>query len=126
MKLAVPRYAGSLLFGLLLASVTVLALLPKPPAAAGLGWDKLNHVLAFVALGQSARWAWPTARWGGWGSALLGYGLLLELAQGWMPPREADALDLLADALGLLLVVLLNRRRATGPAPRATPPDRPR
>lgn len=130
MKLSVPRNAGSLLFGLLLASVTVLALLPKAPAAATFGWDKLNHLAAFIALGASARWAWPQARWRSWWAGLLAYGVLLELAQGLTPTRQGEALDVLADAAGLLVVFALSLslswRRAAGPVPRATPPDPPR
>ena len=127
MKLSVPRTAGSLLFGLLLASITVLAVLPKPPAAASLGWDKLNHLAAFVALGLSARWAWPQARWRHWWAGLLAYGVVLELLQGLTPTRHAEAADVLADALGLLPVWLaLSWRRARDRVLHAIRPTPPR
>ena len=31
-----------------------LALVPQPPRALSTGWDKLNHLLAFAALGAAA------------------------------------------------------------------------
>lgn len=86
------------------AAVTLLMLLPQPPAAADTGWDKLNHVLAFAGpcfAGLSAR----AGR--GWRSAgtlalgLLLWGASLEGLQGLLPPRSAEWLDLLADAVGI-------------------------
>ena len=91
------------------AAVTLLMLLPQPPAAADTGWDKLNHVLAFAG----PCFAGLAARAGaGWRSAcgiplgLLLWGAALEGLQVLLPPRSADALDLLADAVGLLLGAL--------------------
>ena len=110
-SLARPR-AGSnwlaLLFWLLLIVISGLALAPKPPAGADLGWDKLNHLAAFAALGLLARWAWPTQGLLRWLLGLLCYGALLEIAQGLTPNRQAEWADLLADALGLLLALLLS------------------
>lgn len=96
-------------FWALLLLISWLALSPKPPAAGDLGWDKLNHVAAFVALGLMARIAWPQARWSHLGGGLMAYGLLLEIAQGQTPNRHAEAGDVLADALGLLLAYALAR-----------------
>ncbi len=79
-------------------------LVPQPPAAADTGWDKLNHVLAFAG----PCFAGLAARAGrGWRSALsialglLLWGGLLEALQGLLPPRSAEWLDLLADAIGV-------------------------
>lgn len=79
-------------------------LVPQPPAAADTGWDKLNHVLAFAG----PCFAGLAARAGrGWRSALtialglLLWGGLLEALQGLLPPRSAEWLDLLADAVGV-------------------------
>jgi VanZ family protein len=94
------------LFWLALLAITALALWPKPPAAASLGWDKLNHVAAFAVLGLLARVAWPAQALQRW-ALLLAYGGLLELAQGLTPNRSAEWSDWLADALGLLLAVVL-------------------
>lgn len=92
-----------LAFCCLLTLISWLALSPKPPAVGDLGWDKLNHIAAFLALGLAARAAWPNTLWTRWAAGLLGYGVLLELAQGLTPNRHAEAIDVLADALGLLV-----------------------
>ncbi|WP_326533131.1 VanZ family protein [Pseudorhodoferax sp.] len=91
----------------LYALVTVLALLPRPPEALGTGWDKLNHLLAFATLTLLTHLAWPRWRWPRLWALLLGYGVLLELLQGLTPTRQAEARDLLADALGVALAQLL-------------------
>ena len=87
----------------LLVAVAWLALTPKPPPDLTLGWDKLNHGSAFVALafcawlgqgGQPRRGALAMV-------ALLAYGGLIELAQWLVPGRSGEWADLLADAVGL-------------------------
>lgn len=84
----------------LVGAILVLALLPNPPEPIDTGWDKTNHLLAFVTLGlvaslaHASRWRW---------AALLGYGVLIELLQALTPHREASTADVVADALGLAL-----------------------
>ncbi|QPF72922.1 VanZ family protein [Roseateles sp. DAIF2] len=94
---------------ILLLAISYLALSPAPPKTLDSGWDKLNHLLAFGALAFSAFFAWPAARarwlWSPLG--LVGYGVLIELAQSQLPPRSADARDVLADALGIALGLAL-------------------
>lgn len=91
---------------LMLGAVLYLALAPNPPQSGTLGWDKLNHVLAFVALGSVARlgvvrpWPWIA-------TALLGFGGLIELLQILTPTRSAEWADLLADALGIAIGLML-------------------
>jgi VanZ family protein len=85
-------------------AVLALALSPAPPRALDSGWDKANHVLAFAMLGMMANLAWSNAwRW----VALLGYGALVEVLQGWTPSRQASWADVGADALGLALAAVL-------------------
>jgi VanZ family protein len=96
------------LFWLALIAITLLALSPRPPAVADLGWDKLNHLAAFALLGLLARLAWPAQSLVRWLLSLLVYGGLLEIAQGLTPNRQAEWGDLLADALGLLLALGLS------------------
>ena len=86
-------------FWLLLATVSFLALSPKPPATADLGWDKLNHIAAFLALGGLARLAWPAPPWWRWALLLLLYGGVLS------EPVLAPVLG--AASLGVLLAALL-------------------
>jgi VanZ family protein len=47
---------------LLAALISVLALMPAPPRQMDLGWDKLNHVFAFAALGLCAVFGWRGSR----------------------------------------------------------------
>lgn len=102
------RRSARVLLVLLLAVITLLALLPQQEISIGTGWDKLNHVLAFVVLGflalvgSSRGWALPL-------SGLLAYGVALELLQGLTPGRVASLADIVADLVGLLLGLLAYR-----------------
>jgi len=51
------------------------------------GWDKLNHVLAFGALGTLATLAWP-AQVSLSLVLLFGYGILIEVLQSFTPPAR--------------------------------------
>lgn len=79
---------------------------PQPEVIAHL--DKLQHGVAFAALAVVAVLASagprPARRVGLW---LLGYGLFIEVVQAWLPSRQGDPLDLLADATGILLGLAL-------------------
>lgn len=126
--LALIRFAAApeqrrlwrVLLGLLFVAITWLALVPDPPQGLSTGWDKSNHLLAFASLAFTGVWAcWPQPRqWWLLVLALLAYGVGIEIAQGFLPPRSADAADVLADgvgiALGLLVAwpfIVLTRRR---------------
>ena len=90
---------------LLLGVVSVAALAPGGDAPSlGVG-DKVDHLLAFVALavaavlsGHAARR--PVARVA---AGLLAYGALIEVAQTRVPGRQGDLIDLAIDAAGILL-----------------------
>ena len=66
--------------------------------------DKVNHTLAFYALGLLADFSWPRS---GFGTpkvfSLLGYGLVIEIIQYFLPYRTFSLFDLGADAVGLFL-----------------------
>ena len=112
---------GWLVLFLALCGITLaVALLPATRAPGGTGWDKLDHLLAFAALGVIGVLALrPTPR-----GALLVVALLLMLGagiewlQGFTPSRQADFADFVADMVGavagtggaLLLVRLAERR----------------
>lgn len=95
-----------------------------PPLEDGLPWaipphaDKVVHGLLFfletLFLHRSMRW-WPASRPLLRASGLsLTLALVTELAQGWVPRRNTDGLDLLANSLGVLAFVLVHlmwRRR---------------
>ena len=91
---------------LLLCAVTWLALAPAPPRLLSTGWDKLNHGLAFSTLAVAAAMGFTAARLR-IGAALLAYGALIELLQAYLPPRQADLVDLMTDGLGIAIGLLL-------------------
>jgi VanZ family protein len=92
----------------LAAVITVLSLMPAHHLPeAGLS-DKVEHILAYVALafwfgGITARRSY------GWlASILIVYGVLIELLQAWMGwGRHADLYDVVADAAGIATGLLL-------------------
>ncbi len=103
------RRAWHIVLAALLLVISYLALSSAPPPKLDSGWDKLNHLLAFAALGfcgfmgagaVRTRWVWGPL-------GLLGYGVLIELLQSQLPPRSADWRDVLADALGLAVGLAL-------------------
>jgi len=99
------RRAWRALLGLLLIAITWLALVPHPPKFATTGWDKSNHALAFASLAFTCVWAlWPRPRqWWLLALAVLAYGGAIEITQSYLPPREGDWFDLLADGVGIAL-----------------------
>ena len=101
-----PVYRLALAGGLL--AILYLALTPAESAPAGLGYDKANHLLAFLVLAWLADNGWPgrAQAWKRWGW-LLCYGLFIELVQHELPTREASGFDLLADGFGLALYAVL-------------------
>jgi len=116
-----PRPGAALwrwLLALAMLVLLVLSLAPSSLALPTIGWDKANHALGFAVLGLLGQWAWP-GRTAIVLIALLGYGGLIELLQSFTPDRVAEAIDLLADWVGLLLgaglAFLLERLRAAGP-----------
>lgn len=95
------------------AAVAVLSLAPVPPEAVqAAGGDKLVHFAGYALLG-----AWfgqlPDHRARPWRllAGLLALGLGLEALQGIVPWREADALDVLANAAGAAAGVAVTRGR---------------
>jgi VanZ family protein len=84
----------------------VLALHPRSPEVMQFEHaDKLNHLLAFgtlAALAQLMRSGglWHSAQHA---AALLLYGVGIEVAQSFVPGRQASRADVLADGLGIAL-----------------------
>ena len=100
------------LFWLCLASVTALALLPDPDGELpGVHWDKGNHLIAFGTLAFLARLAYPGQPAGRLFLALCAWGGVIELLQTLTPYRLGEWRDLLADAIGALLVFLPWQKR---------------
>ena len=104
------RVWGRPLWLLALLAILVACLLPMPASAPRMAHiDKLEHALTFALLAGAGCRVWGDARCVV--VALLTYGVVIELLQSLTPYRSAEALDLLADALGLFVGVWLARRR---------------
>lgn len=88
--------------GCCLVVIALLAWLPGHALPAQNWSDKLNHLLAFSALGLLSWHAFPGRR-GAAFLALVGFGVLIELVQWQLPTRNAEWADLAADGLGLLI-----------------------
>jgi VanZ family protein len=89
----------------MIIAVIVLSLMPKPPIPPTLMIGKLDHLIAYAALAAMAVQLYATrrAQWGA-GLALIGLGIALELAQGFLTSyRHMAAYDALVDALGVVL-----------------------
>ena len=87
----------------LIGVVSYLAVTPTPPHTADLGWDKLNHMAAFTALTFTGCLGFPGTRRLLWGvlPGMLVLGVLIEVAQYFVPGRSCEWLDLGADAVGI-------------------------
>jgi len=101
-----------LTFIALVLLIAWLAFSPHPPKDANLGWDKANHAAAFMTLMVCAAMAWPhRLMWAAPG--LIGYGGFIEIVQSFIPERDGEWADLLADTVGIvmgLVLVFLARR----------------
>lgn len=98
-----------ILFALCALAVLVLALLPPSIPEPTTGWDKANHLLAFGVLAMLGVRAWPGRAWRV-SLALIAYGAAIEVLQSLTTYRDASALDLVADAAGIALGMLLSYR----------------
>jgi len=96
-------------WALLLASLA-LSLIPQPPGVFELASDKLWHALAYLVLYISCRFAYHRqtthiTRF----ALLLGFSLLIEVLQYFVPNREFSLLDVVANAAGLAIGVIIMR-----------------
>jgi VanZ family protein len=87
-----------------LVGIFVIAVIPQQEVPASSGWDKLDHWLAFFTLALLAdrvaggRWFWARTL-----PLLVAYGVGIEVAQHFTPDRHAEALDVVADSVGILI-----------------------
>ena len=87
--------------------ITTLMWLPTSSLPAVNMWDKLQHALVFAALAVLALQAFPQALLRNILLALLMYGFITELGQAFIPSRSFSFGDLLADALGALIIFVV-------------------
>ncbi|MGO4278146.1 MULTISPECIES: VanZ family protein [Cupriavidus] len=96
-----------LLFSICAVAVLVLSLLPLSVPQPTTGWDKSNHLLAFGVLALLGVRAWA-GRMAAVLAGLMAYGVLIEWLQGMTATRSSDWHDLIADAAGLALGLLVH------------------
>lgn len=122
-----PRLRWLWLFGL--AAVAFLSLHPKttpPPGGVGeLGYDKIIHALTYAGLTIGPSLAWARRRTAlALGALILFWGAGLEIAQGYIPNREASPGDLVANIAGVVIGLTVSWwawRLIGGSAPKPRP-----
>lgn len=100
------------LLGFFAAIIAIVALMPTSQASIAIdsGWDKLNHVVGFAAMGFASCMGWPLP-WHRRARGLvlcgvLAFGGLIELLQLAIPEADAEWGDLLADTIGIAIGAL--------------------
>ena len=98
------RPAWRALLLLLMGIAAWFAFIPTTPSAQAGGVDKVEHLLAFAALGMAAAFT-THSRLRDLVRAAAGlmlYGGFIELVQTQLPTRQGDWADMLADGIGVL------------------------
>ncbi len=90
-----------------LVAITVLALMPSKEVPVSSGWDKLDHWTAFFTLSFLACHAFPRRPFWQIAIALVAYGIGIEVAQYFSPDRDAEAMDVVADSIGIAIYGLI-------------------
>ncbi|MGE0372498.1 MAG: VanZ family protein, partial [Gammaproteobacteria bacterium] len=94
------------LFVLVFAAVAYLSLMQMPETGLQQISDKVHHAFAFYVLALLLDFAQPRSEFGlRKFSLLMAYGVAIECVQYFLPWREFSLLDMVADAVGLLLYV---------------------
>lgn len=94
------------LFVLAFVAVAILAFMRMPETGSQQVSDKLHHAFAFYALALLLDFARPRTGFGPRKfTVLMAYGVAIECVQYFLPWREFSLLDMVADAVGLLLYV---------------------
>jgi VanZ like family len=96
-------------FAIALVGTFVAALLPAESLASFSHQDKLMHAVAFAVLAWLGWYAGFSSRAVLFG-LLVAFGLAIEVAQSFTATRQAEVLDLVADAVGAGLALLALRR----------------
>lgn len=101
-----PARLTRAVFWLSLLGATVVCLMPVAHLPSMFNWwDKAQHALGFAALTGLGLLGYPAERWRV-AAGLLLFGGFIELAQSATGWRRGDWLDWLADALGIVVVLL--------------------
>jgi len=97
--------------GAIMLWVLWMALTPDPGIALDVPYgDKLLHAITFTCLMGWWGNVYRDRRARGWAAlGCLAFGVFIEFAQWLDPPRDADALDVLADGVGIVIALVLLR-----------------
>jgi VanZ family protein len=102
------RRAATAAFAAGVVAVSVLSLTPSDALPAIDVWDKLQHVLAYLTLTITAAVAFPGKRLLPWlAVGLLVLGCVLEATQAFVPGRVAAVDDVVANAIGVGLGLVI-------------------
>lgn len=107
------RFLCVIQFYILLVLYTYLGLTPHPESSIPVFNDLLMHFAGYSVAAISISFARPS--WPIWQRAalLIAYSIAIEIAQHFNPPRTFSGMDILANAggvfLGLLIVILLEK-----------------
>lgn len=106
MNLPLSGYRSALF--LAVVAITWLATTPLQVPVVEDIHDKVNHIAAFLVLAWLFDLSFPARRFG-WAKAgtLLGYGVLIEVVQYFLPYRSFSLLDIVADGAGIAIYAIL-------------------
>jgi VanZ family protein len=95
-------------FGLALVVCSYMAFTPRQFSVIRHIYDKALHASAFCTLAFLADFAFPRSRFvPAKALSLVGYGILIEVVQHFLPYRSAEVLDVLADVVGLVVYAVM-------------------
>jgi len=109
-----------IIFWAVVVATFAIAAYPNPPSVPILSSDKVQHAVAFAAIGALGMWAFPKASPLKIIVALSAYGVAIELVQAtkWVR-RDGDVIDWLVDTFAAAIAVALVRyfRGTAAPSP---------
>lgn len=104
-----PQFVPAGLFWIGVVAVALLSALPgKDIPGIFVFWDKAQHFLAFLVLALLGCWAYP-GRLLHLFLGMLVFGAGIEVGQSFLSWRSGDGFDFVADALGVMVVVVGER-----------------
>lgn len=101
------KYIYILSFIVILIIIEFLATATAGVESVTLGWDKLNHIAAFTVLYILVSLAFEDLNIVYRFLLLFVFGLQIEIAQSFLPPREFSSLDVVADIVGVVFGFLV-------------------
>ncbi|PKH07293.1 VanZ family protein [Moritella sp. Urea-trap-13] len=100
-----------LLLAMVIFTICIIAFGKATTDIPQLGYDKLNHLIAFASLALLFDYSFPN-RTITLFMTLLGFGIFIEFIQGMIPSRTTSYWDILADLIGITSYLILQPLRA--------------